>query len=559
MQYCARMIDMKYYLFAIVMMFTFSVYAQEAEEEMFNVQRPEHVYQYADGGVRRLPFRVGSRQTAPLTCYGSPKVPVVLVQFADRPFYASGKTVEEVLQSYDLFFNGMDKASVKASVGSYGSIRDYFNDQSLGQFTPEFKIIGPVTLSRGYAHYGKNSGSKDLGVNEFFTESMSELLRSGKIDWSVFDNDGDGVVDMVFFIHAGWGENTVSKYDPDALWAKESTTAMSLKDDKGNITTFGCYGLCAEARPISTSKIPEDIESNLYGTAGYNPDNLRMDGVGVCIHELSHALGLPDFYDTKNVAFGMDIWSVMDYGEYGQNSFGPCGYTAYERDFMGWQKLVELTDTCVLNIKPFAEGGCGYKVVNEANSDEYYVLENRQPLAWDTCVCLKGSGLMVTHVDYSAARWNNNSVNTDPNHQRMTIIAANDNYHGTNLATSAAEWLECLAGNLFPYVLPSQSLNNTTVPAAIAYGGGTMDKPIYDITREDDGSITLYYLKSKLDYERATKIALASLDEDGLVDVYAMNGMHVDRCSRDDVHRLALNRGIYLLRLSNGKVLKVLF
>ncbi len=552
---------MKKIWLALCALLPLTVFAQVHEDDDWMLNgRPEHVYEYAEGGVRRLPFRIGNRKGAPLPCVGSPKVPVVLVQFSDRPFQASGKTKDDILHSYNLFFNGTDNQEVFQATNSRGSVRSYFKAQSLGAFEPDFVVIGPVTLDKGYAEYGKNNGySKDVNIMNFYRESLTKTLTECKVDWKQFDNDGNGTVDMVFFIHAGWGENTVSEYDPDAIWAKESTTSMTVTDNNNeNSTVFGCYGVCAEARVRKKAQLAEDAASGKFGKTGYNPENLCMDGIGVCIHELSHALGLPDFYDTRNVAFGMDIWSVMDYGEYGNNGFNPGNYTAYERDFMGWQMLEELTDTCVLDIKCFAEGGKGYKIVNEANEDEYYIIENRQPMGWDDKVCTKGRGLMVTHVDYNASRWNANNVNTDVNHQRMTIIAANNNYQGTNAAETSEEWSTCLAGNLYPYVSPSQSLTNTSSPASTVYAGDFMNKPLYDITQNEDGSVTVYYLKSREEFEKDLNVAIQEMDGDGQIDVYDMRGIHVCRCIPRDLSRISFNRGIYVVKSDNGSVRKVL-
>lgn len=549
---------MKHILFTLLLLSSLTIYAQDEVDSWYLNERPEHVYQYAEGGIRRLPFKVGTRESAALTCSGSPRVPVVLVQFADRPFHAAGNTDEEIIHSFDLFFNSKDTAEVQSRTGSKGSVSQYFSDQSLGVFTPQFDIIGPITLDNNYSYYGRGKRT-DSNISAFYRESMTKCVKDFQVDWSHFDNDNNGKVDMVFFIHAGWGENTVSEFDPDAIWAKESTSAFSVTDNYGTTVTFSCYGVCSEARYKNKGQLMEDVkEGSPFYPTGYNPQNLKMDGIGVCIHELSHALGLPDFYDTRNVAFGMDVWSVMDYGEYGANGYNPGNYTAYERDFMNWQPLVELNDTCVLRIAPFADGGCGYKITNPANPDEYYIIENRQPKGWDDKICTKGRGLQVTHVDYSISRWNSNTVNTDPNHQRMTIIAANDKYAGTNSAKDSDEWNETLRGNLFPYILPSQSLTDKTTPASIVYAGQFMGQPLYDITQNEDGTVTVYFLQSKEEYDKATNLALHRLNGDESIEVYAMNGMHVCSCLPHELYRIRFHHGVYIVRTPDGSVRKVL-
>ncbi len=544
-------------LFALISLHSF---AQDITDEDFLPLRPEHIYEYSESGVRRLPSKIGSRSTAALACMGSPKVPVILVQFADRPFYAAGKTKTDIVNTYNLFFNGDSNDEVYKAIGSKGSVKTYFKDQSLDQFSPDFQIIGPVTLNKSYKYYGKNKDkTKDTGIREFYAEALTQSIDEFDIDWSVFDNNKDGRVDMVFFIHSGWGENTVIELDPDAIWAKESTTSLSVPKNDSTSVVFACYAVCAEARLKSSTQFEIDKMSGIYGPTCYNPDNLKVDGIGVCVHELSHALGLPDFYDTNNEAFGMDIWSIMDYGEYANNGYTPGNYDAYERDFMGWQSLVELTDTCILVLPCFEDGGVGYKIVNEANEDEYYIIENRQPKGWDEKLCKKGRGLQVTHVDYNAASWNNNSVNTRKEHQRMTIIAANNNYTGTNVSPDNDTYYKCLEGNLFPYILPSQSLTSATIPAQYVYAGTYMNKPIYDITQNEDGTITLYYLKAKEEYDKEFETSIREADEYTKIDVYSLNGMHICTCLPNEVKNLTYLRGLYIFKFDNGKVHKVLF
>lgn len=531
------------------------------EDEGLFIGRPIHEDVYDESGIRRMPKKVGSRATAALPATGSPVIPVVLVEFSDRKFSAAGKTPEEIKATYELFFNSKDKAEVKAKINSYGSVSDYFNDQSNGAFTPQFVILGPFTLSKNYAYYGANSGETiDANLySRFLPEAMNLAKNGATIDWDQFDNDKNGSVDMIFFIHAGWGENTVSTTDPDAIWAKEMTTPISVTDENGNKTTFATSAICAEARVKSNATYKADVTSGQFGTTGYNPDNLRVDGIGVCVHELSHALGLPDFYDTKYVAFGMDLWSIMDFGEYANNGYTPAGYNAYERDFMGWQTLEVLSDTTELTIACFAEGGKGYKIINDLNEDEYYVIENRQPKGWDTSLGKKGTGLQVTHVDYNSSAWESNKVNVVPNHQRMTIIAANNLYIGSTATSDTEVWNKTLAGNLFPYTTPYQSLTNTTSPASVAYAGGYMNKPLYDITRNEDGTITVYFLKSKAEFDAQKEaVSIDEVDFTGMLDVYGLNGMHICRCTRDELHRISFRHGIYLIKNDQNAVKKVL-
>ena len=436
--------------------------------------------------MKDAPKRVGSQATAPLPSKGSPKVPVVLVNFTDSVFTV-GETDEEIREYYDLYCNGTRDGKHYTGHGSYGSIRDYFSDQSNGQFTPEFVIIGPVTLDNPEEYYGaNNSRGSDSNYGGFRTDAVTKATAFYEGDWRDFDNKGRSTdsktfVDMVFFIFAGCGEN--SSYISTNIWPKESSSSVTINGI--NFSTSAC---CSERRAITEKHKIISTES---------------DGIGVMCHELSHALGLPDLYNTDYKAFGMDLWSLMDYGCYGSGGFIPASYTSYEREFMGWISIPELTEPQWLTLEPISDNGIGYKIVNDENPDEYYVIENRQAVNWDKGICAMGHGLQVTHVDYNADDWRYNRVNGDANHQRMTIIAANNRYLGTYLDTlSPKELRETWAGNLYPYIYfdedstecRNDALTATTTPAATVYTtSGFMNKDINAIRENEDKTVTLYF------------------------------------------------------------------
>lgn len=488
----------KRYLSIGILTFALNATAQvESIGEWWQNERPEHVMQYVTDatGTHRVPARIGTANNGILSA-PLPKIPILLVDFPDRRFYASGKSAEEVRERYDLFFNGYDDESVQQATGSKGSVFSYFNDMSKGKFLPEFDIIGPVTLSEGYATYGANSGkSIDINIETFYKEAVTAAVGEGGVRWEDYDNDGDGKVDVIFFIYAGWGEHAAMS-DPDAIWAKEKTSTLRVTYDDGKEVTFAMFGMTSEARYASLEQLQQDLQGEFPN--GYNPDNMKMDGIGVFLHEMGHALGLPDFYDTDYKAFGMDLWSIMDYGEYCMHGYFPVAYTAYERSFMGWENLVTLTEPQVLTLRCFAEDGEGYKIVNPANENEFYVIENRQGKGWDEYLgsCI-GHGMQVTHVDYDKECWGASTVNKNPAHQRMTLIAANDRYLGTNSAQNATEWLDCLAGQLYPGTSFNYNLTDESTPAASVFtpcnGSYFMSQPLRNITENEDGTVTVCF------------------------------------------------------------------
>lgn len=443
--------------------------------------------------------KVGSQKTAPLKSIGVARVPVVLVQFPDLKFVSDTLNLTGIEHSDDnvqVFFNKYCNSTTQLGqnftypYGSHGAVADYFLEQSDSLFQPYFQVIGPVTMSKEHSYYGKDGSDSnhDVHIREFYSEALKLAIQQYP-HWDKFDNDGDGKYDFVFFIFAGEGQNSYGSISEckndghpekaDLLWPKESTTDFTIDD-----YTFGGYG----------------ITNEMY----YE----RTDGVGTMCHELSHGLGLPDMYDVNYKSFGMDYWDLMDAGNYCRIGRCPCAYNTYERDFMGWRKLVELTsltDPQTITLEPIQKGGVGYKLVNPANKNEYYILENRQRIGFDSYLGWVSTshngfkiteqlgfnhGMLVIHVDYSSSAWNSNSVNSSASHQRMTILPADGELLSSiaSLEGYTEKYFRSMAGDLYP-----GNKNVTEIPSErfTLFSGGTLPINITKIRENEDLTITL--------------------------------------------------------------------
>lgn len=459
--------------------------------------------------VNRIPMTVGKRETAPLTSMGTPAVPVVLVQFADKKFSANQdaehKDTVDLFTFYDRYLNGLRDGGHYYGGGSVGAVAEYFRDQSYGQFVPEFHVIGPITLDKDYAWYGNNDKGRDWNISAFYKEAIQkaqEWMKNEGKSWNTFDNNNDGKVDMAYFIYAGRGENDSQQRDENAIWPAERGNGGTI----GGIA-YGAYACCNEIF------------------------NGKADGIGVMCHELSHALGLPDFYDTNYEAYGLDYLDIMDSGNYCQNGYRPCYYSAYERDFMGWRELITLEADKGQDVTLYpmsSDQGYGYKIVNKENPNEYYVLENRQNQGWDkyfgygTDTYGRVHGMMVIHIDYKESRWTANSVNTDEEHQLCTIIPADDMalssmFAGTKEIIDGVDYKytfinyhKSMSGDMYPgvpyeindeapqYNITFEGCDNLMGKRAMVYTKtgstpGEMKQPITDIVEHSDGTITFKF------------------------------------------------------------------
>lgn len=460
-------------------LFVYSGFAQTFVKRgrIENVTDYSALLRESNNGARRI----GTRSSAPLPCTGSPKIPVVLVQFADLKFLDYDNE-DVVNKRYNDYFN-LESGNANNSLGS---VCQYFKEQSYGQFMPEFDIIGPITLSRDYAYYGADYYDandklirRDKNITDFYHEVCQYVVSNANRDWGTFDNNKDGMIDMIFFIYAGEGENAFvvdgddkSKIDYEKrnlIWPKESVTPTEIDG-----IMFGSYGMTNE----------------LYHGA--------VDGIGTCVHELSHGLGLPDLYDTSGGSgLGVDAWDVMDGGNYQIGGNAPIGYSAYERDFMGWREIVTINkdEVVTLTLNPLETDGVAYKITNPANANEYFILENRQNVGydeympWNYASTYKANGgqhgLLITHVDYDNNAWTSNKINVDVNHQRYSIVPADGKQLSFLDATNETYsiFVESYMGDLYPGSKGVKAMSSYAV-----FKGGTLNQTIDNI-REVDGVI----------------------------------------------------------------------
>ena len=387
---------------------------------------------------------------------GKRKGLVILVNFKDKKMQSKHTQAE-----WNDYFNkvGYNK------YGNNGSVHDYFYAQSYGKLDLEFDVIGPVTVSKNMASYGANDAQgNDIDPAGMIKEACELAYAKEKMDMSQYDWDGDGAVDQVYVIYAGYGE--AAGGDANTIWPHEW-------DIQG-----GGYSLVLGGQRIRTYA----CSSELNGGSG-----TYISGIGTACHEFSHCMGIPDFYDTAGGGcFGMDAWDLMDYGSYGGDGYEPTGYNTYEKWVSGWIEPTILTEPCYIkNMKPLSDAPEACVVFNEANKNEYYIFENRQLKGTD--VALPNHGMLVIHVDYDQKVWFDNEVNNTSNHQRFTVVPAD------NKLTS-----ETVTGDTYPGTTKSTELTDTSKPAVTLFNANSdgrkfLGKPVTDIT-EKDGLISFTFM-----------------------------------------------------------------
>ncbi len=428
--------------------------AQQAEQLLVNPAaiRRERM---SDGG---RPMLRGAQADPVKPVKGERKALVLLAQTKDVTFSS-----DDANAYYRRQFN----ESGFSDNGNFGSVRDYFIAQSDSLFKPSFDVFGPYTLSKPMSYYGENDASgRELHAHEMVDELCG--MADADVNYRQYDGDGDGLVDFICVIYAGGGESYTG--EENQIWP-HSSTLFGLKLDG---IWLWSYATSCELQSV-----------------GGEP---KTDGIGAMCHEYSHVLGLMDTYDVDYTGnYGMYYWSLMAQGLYLNNGFTPCNYTAFEKESLGWTTIETIETESSLELKPLSEGGKAYRLVNEENPDECYVIENRQKENWDSY--LPGHGLLVTHIDFDQKSWDDNHVN---NHlpQGMTIVPADN---------SCMETMKDAAGDPYPGTSGNTSLSDFSLPAALMHTGDYLHKPLNDI-QEKDGLITLKVMEGDVVIPKANEV-----------------------------------------------------
>lgn len=337
---------------------------------------------------------------------------VILVEFSDKSFAS---------QTANQDFHNMLNQQGYSVNGGTGSARDFYYDNSHGYFEPLFDVYGPIKLENTMSYYGKNdSQGNDMHPEEAVAQGCTGL--ADQIDFSLYDNDNDGDVDLVFMYYAGQGE--ADGGSDDTIWPHQwelSSAGINLTLGGKKIDSYAC-------------------SNEIDGTSN------NMCAIGTACHEFGHAMGLPDFYDTdydnNGQAAAMFDFSTMDSGAYNNDGHTPPYFTVEERILLGWiteDAFKEFTTSGNI-VLGTVDDNIAYKTYTDQDG-EYFVYECRGSNGWD--YGLSANGLIVTHIDKSSrsvnygsgstsaynlwAKWQQtNAINENGKHPCCYVIPAAD-------------------------------------------------------------------------------------------------------------------------------------
>ena len=292
---------------------------------------------------------------------GSFRALVLLVKFTDKNYNTSAGYFDT------LIFEDLA-----------GTVRNFYKEVSYGRLDiialdlPS--SLGWYTAPHTYVYYCNNQyGMGSYPQNsQGLTEDVVDLADP-YVDFSQYDNDGDGYVDALFIVHAGRGAEFTGRTTD--IWSHKWSISPRLKD--------GVY--------VHDYSIEPELWQYSYDMTS-----------GVYCHELGHVFGLPDLYDYGYDSEGAGNWSLMAGGSWnGTLGNSPAHPDAFCISKLGFADPVNVTvDLDSVIIPAIEDTGVVYRLwTNGLPSTQYFLVENRQRVKYDNG--LPGEGLLIWHVDES--------------------------------------------------------------------------------------------------------------------------------------------------------------
>jgi immune inhibitor A len=221
------------------------------------------------------------------------------------------------------------------------SVQKYFEDLSANQYHATGDVIGWLQVPHSTWWYGADKcpgnrsgmssgsgadgGIPGAGSNRSMVRDALDAVNAIKgtipgFSWKNYDKDGDGVIDRLWIVHAGYGE--------------EDGTTLLNRTDYSEAANWSHSSSVSPLYPVG-----EGVSAGPYIMM---PEN---GGIGVFAHEYAHNLGAMDLYAYGNGETSTGFWALQadDWTGY------PIGYQPpapdpMHLDWWGWLKPKVISD-----------------------------------------------------------------------------------------------------------------------------------------------------------------------------------------------------------------------
>ena len=364
---------------------------------------------------------------------GVQKALLLLIDYPDQPFTYSNQAFDNLANQVGYNVNG-----------NSGSFRDYYLDISYGLLTVNTDVEGWYTAANNRATYGiEDYSNRNFNNAVPLIREAVDAAEAAGVDFSDYDGDGDGRVDVVEVIHSGRG-------------AEES----------GNADDIWSHRWVLAAGGLSVTYDGKLINDYIIQPEKYGATNIT--NIGVFVHEFGHALGLPDLYDIDGSSRGIGRWCCMAGGTWNNSGRTPAQFSAWCKETLGWTTPTVLSGSGSISDMEYSDLSDEVYRINTPDSDEYFLIENRQKTGWDNNI--SGEGLAIYHIDDSR------STNADENRPLVDLEQADGDRDMNNNTNSGDN------GDLYPGSSNNTVFNCTSTPNSNIYSGGSSNVNIFDIS-----------------------------------------------------------------------------
>lgn len=331
-----------------------------------------------------------------------------------------------------------------------GSFNDYYQDVSFQRFSTLATVTPWFVAAQGHDAYGYNQGWDP--ARQLVREAV--LAADSLVDFSQFDNNGDGTVDGLLIVHSGHG---AEEGDMSNIWSHR----------------WGLWDLSLQLDGVTINDYT--IQPELQGGA--------QSAIGVYVHEFGHALNLPDLYDGDYSSSGVGSWCVMSGGSWGGGGSGgnahtPACMSAYCRNSLGWSTVTTTSSELVDYGLPAVHLSDEIIRLDLDAPGQYFLVENRRQAAWDQHQ--PAQGLYVWHVD------ENMGGNNQDDHYLVDLEQA-DGRRDLNQGGGSD------SGDLFPGSSDNRLFNNSSTPSSLPYFGTASTISISGISDSADTLRATYF------------------------------------------------------------------
>lgn len=288
-------------------------------------------------------------------------------------------------------------------------------------------------------------------------------IADPEVDFSDYDNDGDGYVDALIVVHAGQGaeytgnNNHIWSHSWGVTW---SWSSSNLKDG---------------VRIWNYTIQPE------YWLHAYDMT------CGVYCHELGHTFGLPDLYDYGDDSYGIGKWSLMAAGSWnGSLGNSPAHPDAYCKTRLGYvTPSVVIGNTTGVKIPAIENSPVVYKLwTSGLPTNEYFLVSNSKKIGYDSG--LPSSGLLIWHVDESVSDEGANDLQWYPGytsygHYKVALEQADGLWQLEKKLSYGGN-----SGDPYPGSTVQRTFNGSTTPNSNDYSGTDTYVAITNISNSGD-------------------------------------------------------------------------